>query len=68
MLIDDTITIISPAGIEKVIAQFGMPNTQQFVVRGIFSSKNNEYDEGLAFTNLDEAQYLLGYKRKLPRL
>jgi len=62
VLIDDTITMISPAGIEKVIAQFGMPNTQQFVVRGIFSSKNNEYDEGLAFTNLGEAQYLLGYK------
>ncbi len=39
-----------------------MPNTQQFVVRGIFSSKNNEYDEALAFTYLSEAQYLLGYK------
>ncbi len=62
VLVDDTVTIISPAGIEKLIAQFGMPNTQQFVVRGIFSSKNNEYDEGLAFTNLGEAQYLLGYK------
>lgn len=62
VLVDDTVTIISPAGIEKLIAQFGMPNTQQFVVRGIFSSKNNEYDEGLAFTYLSEAQYLLGYK------
>ncbi len=62
VLVDDTITIISPAGIEKVIAQFGMPNTQHFVVRGIFSSQNNEYDESLAFTYLSEAQYLLGYK------
>jgi lipoprotein-releasing system permease protein len=62
VLVDDSITIISPAGIEKVITQFGMPNTKQFIVRGIFSSKNNEYDEGLAFTNLGEAQYLLGYK------
>jgi len=62
VLVDDTITIISPARIEKLIAQFGMPNTQQFVVRGIFSSKNNEYDEALAFTYLSEAQYLLGYK------
>ena len=61
VLIDDTVTIISPAGIEKLIAQFGMPNTQQFVVRGIFSSQNNDYDEGLAFASLDEAQYLLGY-------
>ncbi len=61
VLVDDTVTIISPAGIEKVITQFGMPNTQRFVVRGIFSSQNNDYDEGLAFCSLDEAQYLLGY-------
>ena len=61
VLVDDTVTIISPAGIEKVITQFGMPNTQRFVVRGIFSSQNNDYDEGLAFSSLDEAQYLLGY-------
>jgi lipoprotein-releasing system permease protein len=62
VLVNDTITIVSPSGIEKLITQFGMPNTQQFVISGIFSSKNNEYDEGLAFTYLSEAQYLLGYK------
>ncbi|HCY77607.1 MAG TPA: hypothetical protein DHV28_16975 [Ignavibacteriales bacterium] len=62
VLVDDTLTIISPAGIENVIAQFGMPNTQQFIVRGIFSSRNNDYDESLTFTSLDEAQYLLGFK------
>ncbi|MCK7524400.1 MAG: hypothetical protein MZV64_45620 [Ignavibacteriales bacterium] len=39
--------------LKNLIAQFGMPNTQQFVVRGIFSSKNNEYDEALAFTYLE---------------
>lgn len=62
VLVGDTVTIISPAGIEKVISQFGMPNTQRFIVGGIFSSQNNEYDESLAFTYLSEAQYLLGYK------
>ncbi len=60
-LVSDTITVISPSGIEKAITQFGMPNTQKFVVRGIFSSQNNDYDSGLMFTTLDEAQYLLGY-------
>jgi lipoprotein-releasing system permease protein len=60
-LVNDTITVISPAGIEKTITQFGMPNMQKFVVRGIFSSKNNDYDESLMFTNLEEAQYLLGF-------
>jgi len=60
-LVSDTITVISPSGIEKAITQFGMPKTQKFVVRGIFSSQNNDYDSGLMFTTLDEAQYLLGY-------
>lgn len=60
-LIGDTIAVVSPAGIEKVISQFGLPNTQKFVVKGIFNSQNNEYDSGLMFTTLDEAQYLLGY-------
>lgn len=60
-LVTDTITVVSPAGIEKAITQFGMPNTQKFVVRGIFSSQNNDYDSGLMFTTLNEAQYLLGY-------
>ena len=60
-LINDTITVVSPAGIEKVITQFGMPSTRNFVVKGIFNSKNNEYDEGLMFADLDVAQLLLGY-------
>lgn len=60
-LVGDTITVISPEGIERIVTQLGMPNTQKFVVRGIFSSQNNEYDENLLFTSLDEVQYLLGY-------
>ena len=64
-LVGDTITVVSPEGIERVFAQYGMPNTQIFVVRGIFSSKNNEYDESLMFTSLEEAQYLLGYNDEI---
>jgi lipoprotein-releasing system permease protein len=64
-LVGDTITVVSPAGIEKVISQFGLPNTQKFVVKGIFSSQNNEYDASLMFTTLDEAQYLLGYGKSV---
>lgn len=60
-LIGDTITVVSPSGIEKAITQFSLPNTQKFIVKGIFNSQNNEYDSGLMFTSLDEAQYLLGY-------
>lgn len=64
-LIGDTISVVSPAGIEKVISQFGLPSTEKFIVKGIFNSKNNEYDSGLMFTTLEEAQYLLGYGKSV---
>jgi lipoprotein-releasing system permease protein len=60
-LIGDTVTIISPAGIEKSIAQLSMPLTQKFIVAGIYSSNNNEYDDSYIFTNIHTASYLLGY-------
>jgi lipoprotein-releasing system permease protein len=65
VLIGDTLTIISPAGIERSIAQFGMPNTQKFLVKGIFNSQNNEYDERLIFSSLQIAQSLLGYNKNI---
>ena len=58
----DSITVISPVGIESAITQFSMPKTQKFVVTGIFNSNNNDYDEGYAFSNLKVAGPLLGYK------
>ena len=58
----DSITVISPVGIESSLTQFSMPKTQKFVVTGIFSSNNNDYDEGYAFTKLNIAAPLLGYK------
>ncbi len=58
----DTITVISPVGIESTITQFSIPKTQKFVIAGIFSSNNNDYDEGYAFTSLNIAAPLLGYK------
>lgn len=64
-LVGDTITIISPEGIERAITQFGMPNTAKFIVTGIFSSQNNEYDESLIFVPIEDAQYLLGYKNDI---
>lgn len=61
VLTGDTITLISPAGIERIVTQFALPKTQSFVVGGIFSSQNNDYDAGLAFVELNNAQQLLGY-------
>ena len=64
-LVGDTITIISPEGIERIVTQFGMPNSAKFIVKGIFSSQNNEYDESLMFVPIEDAQFLLGYKNDI---
>lgn len=58
----DTITIVSPANIEGVLMQSSIPISKRFVVKGIFISQNNEYDESLAITDLSKGQNLLGYK------
>jgi len=60
-VVGDTVTIISPVGIENVITQAAEPKTQRFIVAGIYSSNNNEYDESYIFTGLAAAQSLLGY-------
>jgi lipoprotein-releasing system permease protein len=64
-LVGDTITIISPSGIERAITQFTLPNSQSFIVAGIFSSQNNEYDAGLAFISLENGQSLLGFRSSI---
>jgi lipoprotein-releasing system permease protein len=62
MITGDTLTLISPAGIESAITQFSLPMMRNFLVAGIFSSNNNEYDEGFIFTSISSVQSLLGYE------
>lgn len=64
-IVGDTLTLISPAGIEKYITQLSSPKTQKFVIRGIYISNNNEYDASYIFTNLSTAQKLLGYNENI---
>ena len=64
-LIGDTLTILSPAGIEKAVTQFASPKTEKFILAGIYSTTNNEYDDSYIFTSLKYAQNLLGYKNHI---
>lgn len=64
-LIGDTITIISPVGIERAATQFTLPLSQQFIIAGIYSSNNNEYDESFLFTELSAGQRILGYRNNI---
>jgi lipoprotein-releasing system permease protein len=61
----DTITIVSPAGVEKALVQFSMPNSRKFIVAGIYSSNNNDYDASYIFSSLKECQDLLGYGKSI---
>ena len=61
----DTITVISPAGVEQALMQFTIPSTKRFIVTGIYSSDNNEYDALYIFASLKECRELLGYKKSI---
>ncbi|GBD88610.1 lipoprotein-releasing system transmembrane protein LolC [bacterium BMS3Abin03] len=61
----DTLTLISPVGIEKAVTQFSMPLTRKVVITGIYVSNNNEYDASYMITNLPFTQFLLGYKNRI---
>jgi lipoprotein-releasing system permease protein len=64
-IVGDTVTIISPAGIENAIAQFSLPTTQKFIISGIYNSRNNEYDDSYMFVSLPVAQKILGYGKRI---
>ena len=61
----DTLTLISPLGIEKAITQISVPLTKKVVITGIYSSNNNDYDADYIITDLKFAQFLLGYKKSI---
>jgi len=56
--IGDTITILSPVGLEYSLTQFVEPITKEFIVRGIFDSDNREYDSKYAYISISNAQNL----------
>ncbi len=58
VFIGDTITIISPVGIEYSLTQFVEPLTRKFLVKGIYDSDNRDYDMKYAYISIENAQYL----------
>jgi lipoprotein-releasing system permease protein len=64
-LIGDTLTLISPSGIENVITETALPKMKTFIVGGIYTSNNNEYDVNYIFSALEPAQNLLGYDSRI---
>jgi lipoprotein-releasing system permease protein len=58
VVIDDTISIVSPSGAELATMQLTLPIIRRFRVVGIYESNNKDYDGYYAFTNLSGAQSL----------
>lgn len=58
VFIGDTITILSPVGLEYSLTQFVDPITKQFIVTGIYDSDNRDYDSKYAYISLENSQEL----------
>lgn len=56
--IGDTLTALSPAGMEKALTQIVQPKTVKFIIRGIYDSNNREYDKLYAFISIKKSQQL----------
>lgn len=65
LIVGDTITIVSPAGIEAALTNFTLPKTQKFILGGIYRSNNNEYDGSFIFCSIHESQKLFNIKDRI---
>jgi len=60
--IGDNITLMSPSGIETIIGS--MPKQQTFTVTSIFNSGLADFDNNIAFVNLNTLENFFDYEKK----
>ena len=60
--IGDEITLMSPSGVETIIGN--LPKQKNFVVMSIFNSGLADFDNNIAFINLDTLEEFFGYEIK----
>lgn len=56
--INDTVTVLSTAGMEKALTQIVQPKSLKFVVRGIYNANNRDYNKLYAFISIPYSQRL----------
>ncbi|MFC2092558.1 FtsX-like permease family protein [Bacteroidota bacterium] len=64
-IIGDTLTLLSPVGLESSLTQFVEPLTKDFIVSGIFVSDNKDYDSKYAYISIENAQYLFNLDKNV---
>ena len=60
--IGDKISIMSPSGIQTIIGN--LPKQQTFVVSSIFKSGLSDFDNNIAFINLNTLENFFGFKKE----
>ena len=55
---NDTISVLSTAGMEQALTQIVQPKSLRFIVRGIYSASNRDYDKLYSFISLPYSQKL----------
>jgi lipoprotein-releasing system permease protein len=58
LMVDDTVTLVSPVGLEASLSQLAQPLTMRFRLAGTYASLNKEYDGYYAYVGLHSAQRL----------
>jgi lipoprotein-releasing system permease protein len=64
-VVGDTVAVVSLAGSEIALLQFGQPLIRRFHIVGIYESSNREYDAAYAFVGLEAAQALFGMGKRV---
>lgn len=57
----DSVTVISPQGMEAALLRFGQPIIRRYIVTGIYESMNQDYDANYAFISLQSAGRLYNF-------
>lgn len=63
--VGDTVTIISPSGLESSLTQFIEPVSRKCLIKGIFYAENKDYDSKYAYVTLTTAQGLFRMNNKV---
>lgn len=71
----DTITLLSPVGLENSLTQFVDPKTKKFIIKGVYDSDNKDYDGNYAYISMENSQELFqlgsnvnGFEMRLPNI
>lgn len=63
--IDDTLSVFAPSSINSFLTGFNPIKKENFLVKGIFYSQNNQYDKSLAIIDIKDAFTLYGSSKPI---